>query len=548
MTEPIESTSPPLPEETEPRPDRDVAEAPREPAPAPGSTVHEDPTPPDVATETPAADAAADAAADESPPQEAAHPAAPASAPGPGKPGGHRQRPLPRPGPPGRGRTGGPREPKPVPRPPRAGVAPPAPVHDAREAAEAARWGRVDADGTVWVREAESERSVGQYPGADAKEALAYYVVRFLDLQAQVALLEARLAQLSVKEIDQTLASLDEALKEPAAVGDLTALRERLARVSEAADERRAEAAAEREAAKREALAARTTIVERAEQLAQTDPARMQWRQAGDELRTLLDEWKEAQRHGPRLDKAREDQLWKRFSHARTTFDRGRRQFFADQELRRSEARSAKEELISTAETLATSTDWAATTNTFRDLMTRWKAAGRTGAREDDALWERFKGAQDAFFAARNAAGAATEAEYAENLKAKEGLLEEAEALVPVKDVNRARSALRDIQDRWEAAGKVPRSDMQRVEGRLRAVEQAVRDAQQQVWTRRNPEMKARAEGALAQLEASIAGLEADLSAAQAAGDARAVKAAKEALSARQAWLAQVRRTAEEVR
>ena len=42
----------------------------------------------------------------------------------------------------------------------------------------------------------------------------------------------------------------------------------------------------------------------------------------------------------------------------------------------------------------------------------------------------------------------------------------EAERLVPVRDAQAARAALRDIQERWEAAGKVPRTDLGRVEAR----------------------------------------------------------------------------------
>src|SRR5690606_32592264 len=110
------------------------------------------------------------------------------------------------------------------------------------------------------------------------------------------------------------------------------------------------------------------------------------------------------------------------------------------------------------------------------------------------------------------------------------------------------KAALRDIQERWEQAGKVPRADVQRVEARLRAVEQAVRDADQAKWQRTNPETRARAEGALAQLTAAIAGLEADLEAAKAKGDARKVAEAQAALDARKAWLEQVERAAADSR
>jgi len=426
-------------------------------------------------------------------------------------------------------------------------VAPVAPPQDAAEAAHASTFGRVDDEGTVYVREAAGERAVGQFPGATADEALTLYVRRYLDLNAKVVLFEARLASadLPPKEVEQTLAKLSEEVAEPAAVGDLDGLRGRLDGLRSVAAERRAAAEAERAAAKEVAVAARTAIVEQAEKIAGTDPERIQWRPAGEQLRLLLDQWKDAQRNGPRIDRPTEESLWKRFSHARTTFDRERRHFFAELEARNASARSAKEQLVAQAERLATSTDWGATAGAYRDLMAQWKASGRASRKEDDALWARFRAAQDAFFAARDAVSAQTDADFRANLDVKEALLVEAERLVPVRDLSTAKSALRSVQERWDEAGKVPRGDMQRVEGRLRAVEAAIRDADQAAWTRGNPETRARAEGAAAQLEAAIAGLEADLAAAQAAGDTRRIADAQTALDARRAWLEQVRRAAQ---
>jgi hypothetical protein len=444
-----------------------------------------------------------------------------------------------------------PPRPRPVPRAaaaPAPVVTPPPTDLTPEEAVEAAGFGRVDEEGTVWVREAAGERAVGQFPGGDPVEAVALYVRRYGDLRSKVLLLEQRLATDAPKDVEQAVEALVGELAEPAAVGDLDALRARLESLRAVAVERKAHADAERAAAKAAAIEARTALVDEAEKIAGVDPSRMQWRPAGEQLRILLDQWKDAQRNGPRIDRPTEDALWKRFSHARSTFDRERRRFFADLEKANSAAKDAKAAIVAQAEALATSTDWAATASAYRDLMDRWKSAGRAGRKDDDALWARFRAAQDAFFAAREAQNKATDAEFSANLEVKLGLLAKAEALLPVKDLAAAKAALRDLQDAWEKAGKVPRADVQRVEGRLRAVEQAVRDADQANWRRTNPETRARAEGAAAQLHAAIAALEADLDKATASGDAKRIADATAALAARRSWLEQVEKAAAESR
>ena len=461
--------------------------------------------------------------------------------------------PAPRPTPP---------TPRAVPRPPKRGrvtpmttgrvapAVPPPPDLSEEDALHAATFGRVDEEGRVWVREASGEREVGQYPDTPAAEALAFYVRRYADLHAKVGLFETRLTatDLGVKEIESTLEHLTAELEAPAAGGDLDGLRARLATLRDRGEARRAAVEAERSAAKAAAAEERTAMVEAAEKIAGTDPTKMQWRPAGEQLRILLDQWKEAQRRGPRLDRTTEDALWKRFSHARSTFDRERRRWFAELEKANAGAREVKEKIVAEAEGLAASTDWGGTSAAYRDLMTRWKAAGRANRKDDDALWARFRAAQDAFFAARDEHHRATDAEFGANLELKLALLEEAERLVPIKDLGAAKGELRSIQERWEKVGKVPRADIQRVEGRLRAVEQAVRDAEQSRWQRTNPETRARAEGAAAQLVAAIAALEADLESAKAGGNARKIAEIEESLAARRAWLEQVERAAAESR
>ena len=445
--------------------------------------------------------------------------------------------------------TGQPGAPQPAEQP---GTAPapakaPAPAEstiDPEEAMDAAKWGRVDGEGRVYVQDGGTEREVGQFPDVPIAEAMAFYVRRFLDLKATVDLFAMRLPQLSIREIDSTVKSLGESLAAPAAVGDLDGLRARFEALRTVAAERRAAINAERAAAKEQALKDRTAIVERAEAIAAQDPGRTQWKSSGAELRELLEQWKGAQRRGPRLDRPTEDGLWKRFSHARTTFDRHRRQFFSELDAKQAQVKAAKEALIKRAQEMSSSTDWAGTSAKYRALMEEWKKAGRASRKEDDALWARFRAAQQVFFDARRAKDEAVDAEFAENLKVKEALLAKAEALLPVKNVKAAKRALRPIQDAWEEAGRVPRNAVRRLEGRMRAIEDAIREAENAEWRRTDPETKARAEGLAGQLEDSIAELESDLAAARSAGDAKKIAEAEAALTARRAWLEQVRRSA----
>ncbi|WGW13826.1 DUF349 domain-containing protein [Saxibacter everestensis] len=440
--------------------------------------------------------------------------------------------------------------PKPMPRPTPGPVpspaairpgTPKAPAIGGEDLGKAREFGRVADDNTVFVRTAGGERVVGQYPNASAEEALNYFARKYADLAAQVVLLEQRLAAgAPAHDLRSTVKQLAETLPEAAAVGDLDSLLGRVEAAKARIDELEASQNAAAQDAKAAALAERTALVERAEELAAADPAKVQWKTSSAQMAALFDEWKALQASGPRLARSADAELWGRFRKARSAFDKHRREFFVSLDQRNAEAKKVKQRLVEAAEALQNSTDWAETTHEYRRLMDEWKASPRAGRKDDDALWAKFRGAQDVFFAAREEQNAQLDAEYEKNLEVKEALLERAEALVPVKQLGQAKAELRAIQDEWEEAGKVPRSQMHKVESRLRAVENALSAAEDREWNRSNPEAKARAEGALSQLDDSIAELEANLAKAQDKGDAKAVAAAEEALTARKAWREQV--------
>lgn len=388
------------------------------------------------------------------------------------------------------------------------------------------KWGRVDEDGTAWVKTAEGERVIGSWQAGDAAEGLAHFGRRFDDLATEVALLEARLAAgADARKTKAAALALAETLPTAAVIGDIDGLSARLQAITEHSEEAAAHAKEEKERARHEHIERKEALAAEAEQIAAEST---QWKAAGDRLREILDEWKSIRG----VDRKVDDALWKRYSKAREAFNRRRGAHFAELDRERASAKTRKEDLCVRAEELSGSTDWTGTAAVFRDLLTEWKAAGRAPREADEALWRRFKSAQDVFFAARNAAVSERDAEFEHNATAKQELLRAYEHIDPAAGLEAARSALRELQDKWDAIGKVPRERMQELEGKLRAIEKKVRDAADQQWRRTDPEAVARA----AQFRERVAQFEEQAAKATAAGKKRDAEKALEQAKQWREW------------
>jgi hypothetical protein len=401
--------------------------------------------------------------------------------------------------------------------------------HSGRVPTDGAAHGRVDADGTVYVRTAAGERTVGSWQAGSPEEGLAHFARRYDDLATEVELLEARLdtgaadAQHTLVGVQRLRASLDTA----AVVGDIDALALRLDALAEKVGAKAEEAKAARSAARERAAGRKRELVAEAELIATEST---QWKTAGDRLREILEEWKTIKG----VDRKSDGELWKRYAAARDGFGRRRGAHFAGLDAQRKEAQTRKEELVAEAEALTESTDWGATATRLKQLMAEWKASGRAQRDAEEALWTRFRAAQDTFFSRRGEVFGERDAEQLTNQKQKEALLVEAEALDIEGDVRKAQAALRDIQARWEQVGRVPRDSVHTLERRLRAVEEDVRDATDADWRRGSSETNP----LLEQMRAQVAEAEQRLQKAQAAGDSRRVSDAEKALESKRRFLA----------
>ena len=389
--------------------------------------------------------------------------------------------------------------------------------------------GRVDADGTVFVFTPEGERAVGSWQAGDATEGLAHFARKFDDLLTEAELLETRLST-HAGEPKHTLTSakhLRDGLDEAAVVGDLAKLRERVEHLMGRAEQAVHDAKAEKEQARADAIAHKEALVAEAEQIG---AEATHWKNAGDRLRAILDEWKTVRG----VDRKTDEQLWRRFSKARDAFNRRRGSHFAELDRQRAAAKTRKQELVEEAESLTESTDWGATAGRYKQLMADWKAAGRAPKDSDEALWQRFRAAQDKFFARRSEAFSERDAEFAENARRKEELLAEAEQIDPSADLKAAQAQLHRLQQRWDEIGKVPRERMRELEGKLRAVADRVRSASETQWRRTDPEAQARVE----QFRERVEQFEAQAEKARASGDDRRAKQAEQQAEQWREWLA----------
>jgi hypothetical protein len=439
-------------------------------------------------------------------------------------------RPVPRPMPP---KSGAPK-PHPVPAP----VAAAAPVAPAEPivapASDPTEWGRVDEDGTVYVRTADGERAVGSWQAGEPAAGLAHYGRRYDDLATEVLLLEARLKAHTGNpaEIKNKAQALAETIPTAAAVGDLEGLAERARAMVSTADSAAAVSRAEKQAARAAQIARKEALAAEAEQIGAESTA---WKASGDRLKAIVEEWKSIRG----IDRKTDEALWSRFAAARDAFGRRRGTHFAALDAQRGEARAAKQELIAEAEKLATSTEWGPTSAAMRSLMDRWKAVPRTGREGDDDLWKKFRAAQDVFFNARAESDKKRTGEETTNQQLKEELLAEAEKLDPSTDLKGAQNALRKIQDRYDAIGHVPRGAMRSLEDRMQAVEQKVRGAADAGRARTAPENPM-----VTSMRAAVTKAEEQLAKAEAAGDRARIDEAKANLATRREWLAEAEKSA----
>ena len=400
--------------------------------------------------------------------------------------------------------------------------------------------GRVDENNNVYVFDNGAERKVGQYPGVSMEEALAYFERKFAELEGNVRILEQRVkGKADAISISKAAQKLSADLAEPAAVGNIAELRERVANITPSIEQLKKEKSEASEKAIAETLTTRREIAAQAQALAEKDPKKTQWKAASAQMNELFEKWQQSQKAAPKISRKDSEPIWKSFSQARTKFESNKRAFFSALSAESKNVRTKKTALVAQAEALVAK--GADSASDYRKLLDEWKLAGRSQGAQDDQLWDRFKAAGDSIYAVRKEVIAKESVQFKANYEAKLLILAEAEKLDPGNNLAEAKKQLLLIQNRYEKAGKVPKDKIRETDDRMRAIEKRIKDAEQENWRKSDPAAIERTSGVLTQLEESIAKLEKELIAAELAGNSSKIQESKDALETRRSWLTVVK-------
>lgn len=244
-------------------------------------------------------------------------------------------------------------------------------------------------------------------------------------------------------------------------------------------------------------------LIQTAKEFAEQEPTP----ELGNKLRQLQALWKEV---GP-MPSRRSKELWEQFKVACDAVYEKVKVGRQAQDAVFAEVVKAKEALIAEAESLADSTDFAATAGKLKELQAKWKDSGHLPRKQGDELWKRFRAACDKFFERRKPMLEAKHAEEGQNLAKKQALIARAHEIANKAGEGtwgKAIGEIKDLQQQWKEIGYVPRRDAD-------AVYKAFRAACDALFQKRDQARDAEANAHRAEVDA----LRAEIEAVRAGGD-----------------------------
>lgn len=175
------------------------------------------------------------------------------------------------------------------------------------------------------------------------------------------------------------------------------------------------------------------------------------WEEQTKIVLSIQEEWRKLGFASKKVNTA----LFERFRNLCDQFFQTKAEFFKAIKEDQSENLAKKIALCEKAEALKDSTDWRSTTDQLVKLQQEWKEIGPVNKKNSNAIWERFRGACDAFFTAKEKAVGGEKAAEKANLDKKREILDKLQALK--ENIAEATpDQVRALISEWKEVGHVP--------------------------------------------------------------------------------------------
>ena len=207
-------------------------------------------------------------------------------------------------------------------------------------------------------------------------------------------------------------------------------------------------------------LEAKQAMVARVLELAATDSNALgKWNKMTDEVMKLREDWKGI----GLVERKHNNAVWSEFKDALDVFFARKKELLGEARETFKEHKAAKEKLIERAAALKDSTEWKETTEKFKRLQNDWKKVGSAGHRDENKLWNQFRGICDEFFAKKKEWFDSKDDREAANLKAKEELLKKINSTKLEGEKEQGLEAIKQLAADWNAIDHIPKKDIKRM-------------------------------------------------------------------------------------
>ena len=156
--------------------------------------------------------------------------------------------------------------------------------------------------------------------------------------------------------------------------------------------------------------------------------------------------------------------IFERFRAACDEFFKRKAAFYKDIKNSMAENLEKKKALCEKAEALKDSTDWKATADILTKLQKEWKTIGPVSKRHSDAVWKRFIGACDHFFAQKNKANSSQRSVESDNMAKKENIISQLHEIEKAGNEDESvADKIRGLIKEWNGIGHVPFKEKDRL-------------------------------------------------------------------------------------